>query len=302
MKKLRIKYRLLSPLSHIGETASTGSYFQTILTSAGRVPVVTGNSIRGKLRDCMALHLLDLLDAKVGKDTFNILFSGGNINGAMKDDVEKAKAVRAHFPLISLLGGGLLFFSYGVCTNVETPVENITLLKRYAERYGLQYYILDCLGEADCWEQCSRFILYPETPEERRIFDRTNHDFAKKAEAFCRENGVDLQIIGMRKAESARRRAVLNAKGAIYQTQERASKTCCPLAGLTSEDIWAYIFDNGLEYLPIYDYPYIDRRKNRNEITLLYNDVIIQNGMIFHYKKMYPDFFDWLRREYGDVL
>ena len=160
--------------------------------------------------------------------------------------------------------GGLLFFSYGVCTNVETPVENITLLKRYAERYGLQYYILDCLGEADCWEQCSRFILYPETPEERRIFDRTNHDFAKKAEAFCRENGVDLQIIGMRKAESARRRAVLNAKGAIYQTQERASKTCCPLAGLTSEDIWAYIFDNGLEYLPIYDYPYIDRRKNRN--------------------------------------
>lgn len=107
MTKLRIKYRLLSPLSHIGETASTGSYFQTILTSAGRVPVVTGNSIRGKLRDCMALHLLDLLDAKVGKDTFNILFSGGNINGAMKDDVEKAKAVRAHFPLISLLGGGL---------------------------------------------------------------------------------------------------------------------------------------------------------------------------------------------------
>lgn len=26
-----IKYRLLSPVSHIGETASTGSYFQTVI-------------------------------------------------------------------------------------------------------------------------------------------------------------------------------------------------------------------------------------------------------------------------------
>lgn len=106
MKK-RMKYKMLSPLSHIGETASTGSYFQTILTASGRVPVITGNSIRGQLRDSMALHLLELLDTKVSKDTFNILFSGGNINGAMKDDVEKAKKIREHFPLVSLMGGGL---------------------------------------------------------------------------------------------------------------------------------------------------------------------------------------------------
>lgn len=198
--------------------------------------------------------------------------------------------------------GELLFFSYGICTGVETPAENIALLKRYADKYGLQYHILRCLGEADCWQQCGRFILQPETPEERAIFRRTNYDFAKQAENFCRSNGIDLQIIGMRKAESARRRAMLNTKGAIYQTQERASKTCCPLAGLTSADIWAYIFDNGLEYLPIYDYPYIDRREIRNEITLLYNDAIIRHGIAFHYKKMYPDFFGWLRREYGDVL
>lgn len=106
MKK-RMFYKMLSPLSHIGETASTGSYFQTILTASGRVPVITGNSIRGQLRDSMALHLLEQLDTKVVKDTFNILFSGGNINGAMKDDVEKAKNIRAHFPLVSLMGGGL---------------------------------------------------------------------------------------------------------------------------------------------------------------------------------------------------
>lgn len=111
MKKVKIKYTLKSPLSHIGETASTGSYFQTILTAGGRLPIVTGNSIRGQLRDNMAMHLLDTMSegetARVDKDTFNLLFSGGNINGTMKEDVQKAKNVREHFPMISLMGGGL---------------------------------------------------------------------------------------------------------------------------------------------------------------------------------------------------
>lgn len=140
--RMRINYKMLSPVSHIGETASTGSYFQTILTADGRVPVITGNSIRGQLRDSMAAHLLDtmsldsLLSVKVSKDVFNILFSGGNINGAMKDDVEKAKNIRKHFPLVSLMGGGLgdmimsgkliCGFAYPVCTETEriTGVES----------------------------------------------------------------------------------------------------------------------------------------------------------------------------------
>lgn len=134
MKK-RIKYTLRAPISHIGETASTGSYFQTVLTDQGSIPVITGNSIRGQLRDCMALHLLDKIsDAdnsqiRVSKDIFNILFSGGNINGTMKEDVEKAKSIREHFPMISLLGGGLgdmimagkllCSFAYPVCSETE---------------------------------------------------------------------------------------------------------------------------------------------------------------------------------------
>ena len=61
MKRLKIRYKLRSPVSHIGETASTGSYFQTIKTSVGRLPIITGNSIRGTLRDCGAKELLDIL-------------------------------------------------------------------------------------------------------------------------------------------------------------------------------------------------------------------------------------------------
>lgn len=104
---MKINYRLTAPLSHIGETLSTGSIFQTVLTSEGRLPVITGNSIRGTLRDCGAKHLLNSIGKAVDKITFNVLFSGGNLSGASKLDVARAKAVREHFPLISLLGGGL---------------------------------------------------------------------------------------------------------------------------------------------------------------------------------------------------
>ena len=205
-------------------------------------------------------------------------------------------AVRAGFR------GKLIFFKYGITSDIETPLENLELLKFYAKTYDLPYQIIDCLGEVDCWEKCGRFILFPETAAERQIFNQTNYDFAKKSKEFCEENEIDLQLIGMRKAESARRKAVLTKKGVIYSVKSRKSITCCPLANLTSEDIWAYIFSNNLRYLSIYDYPYIDRRRNRNEITLLYNDGIIRQGMTFHYKKLYPEFFVWLKHRWGESI
>lgn len=198
--------------------------------------------------------------------------------------------------------GDLAFFKYGICTDVETPSENVELMKYYAEKYGLKYHILDCLGEADCWEMCGRFTMFPETKEEEKAFRITNMDFQRQYAVFEKESGTDLSIIGMRKKESERRRLLLSHRGEVYQTKSRKSRTCCPLASLTNEDIWAYIFSNKLPYLSIYDYPYLDRRKNRNEITLLYNDAIIKNGMIFHYKQMYPDFFGWIKERWGNVV
>ena len=87
MKKLQIKYIMTAPVSHIGETASTGSYFQTIKTASGRLPIITANSVRGILRDSGAKFFLDRLGCKVDKEIFHILFSGGNLNGTMKNDV-----------------------------------------------------------------------------------------------------------------------------------------------------------------------------------------------------------------------
>lgn len=197
--------------------------------------------------------------------------------------------------------GKLVFFKYGVVTDVETPKENVELLEYYAARHGLEYEILDCLGEVDCWERCGRFTLLPESAEEKRIFRETNYDFIKKSKEFEQRNGIDLTIIGMRKAESKRRRAVLNTRGSIYQTKSRESVTCCPLLNFSDADIWAYIFSNNLKYLKIYDDPYISREKNRNEITMLYNVAILRNGALWHYRRMYPNFFGYLEEKYGKI-
>lgn len=127
--RIDIRYTMMAPLSHIGETASTGAYFNMIKTTSGRLPVITGNSIRGQIRDAGANELLDRLGEKVDKEVFHVLFSGGNVSATMKDDVARASAVRAQFPLISVLGGALgtmimagrliCGFAYPVCRETE---------------------------------------------------------------------------------------------------------------------------------------------------------------------------------------
>lgn len=107
LRKINIKYVLTAPISHIGEVASTGAYFNTVKTSTGRLPVITGNSIRGQIRDAGASELLSRLGQQVDKEIFHVLFSGGNVSASMRDDIARAIEIREHFPLVSLLGGAL---------------------------------------------------------------------------------------------------------------------------------------------------------------------------------------------------
>lgn len=223
-------------------------------------------------------------------------------NTALSFSSGKDSIVLLHLAVQTGFKGTLVFFKYGLCTDIETPKENIELLKYYAELYGLKYKILECLGEADCWEQIGRFVIFPTSDREKSVFNKTNFDYVIKSKKFEEENNIDLSIIGMRKDESRHRKLMLNKNGPIYQTKSRSSVTCCPISIFSNDDIWAYIFSNDLKYLSIYDYPYIDRRFNRNEITLLYNDSIVRHGGTYHYRKMYPDFFNWIKDRWGDVF
>lgn len=73
------------------------------------IPIISGNSIRGKLRDLAAIDILtknDGVKVEVDADTFNLLFSGGSLEstGGKNLDIEKVRQMREDIPMISVLG------------------------------------------------------------------------------------------------------------------------------------------------------------------------------------------------------
>lgn len=75
------------------------------------IPHVSGNSVRGKLRDVAAKQMLDLLGddnapLKVDLKVFQLLFSGGSLGaGNNADDIEKYRQMRENLVHVSLFGG-----------------------------------------------------------------------------------------------------------------------------------------------------------------------------------------------------
>jgi CRISPR type IV-associated protein Csf2 len=73
------------------------------------IPVISGNSIRGKIRDLAAIDILtkkDGVKVQVDADSFNLLFSGGSLEsvGDKNLDIEMVRKMREDIPMISVLG------------------------------------------------------------------------------------------------------------------------------------------------------------------------------------------------------
>lgn len=148
--KIETVYTMKQPLSHIGESESTVSFLNTVRIAVnGKVEEVfalTGNSIRGTLRDCAARYLLDKLGVRVKKKEFNILFSGGNISGSMSTDIDQAKKYRELLPVVSLFGAGIgnqilagkmtQGFAFPVCQETNEIVPEIAGIKGELRRNG----------------------------------------------------------------------------------------------------------------------------------------------------------------------
>lgn len=75
------------------------------------IPHVSGNSLRGKLRDVAAKQMLDMLGDekgphKVDLKVSQLLFSGGSLGaGNNADDIEKYRQMRENLVHVSLFGG-----------------------------------------------------------------------------------------------------------------------------------------------------------------------------------------------------
>ena len=112
MNKLEGLFTTRSPLSHIGENISIGSYLvqEPIIqpdNSVIEVFVYSGNAWRGQLRDCAAAYLLKRMNEKVKLDAYHLLFSGGKIGGDQSINIGQIQALRQNIPMIGLFGGGI---------------------------------------------------------------------------------------------------------------------------------------------------------------------------------------------------
>jgi len=107
---------LHSSASHIGETVGIDAEFHRVKFmlpdgSAGRVPTITGNSIRGQLRDAAALYLYETLELPPQSLTaFYTLFSGGSLTKSGDNStlrLDELRALRKLLPMLSLFGAAI---------------------------------------------------------------------------------------------------------------------------------------------------------------------------------------------------
>lgn len=102
-------YKLLEPLSHIGETRSIESFLiRSYVNDENMQPRETfkyqGNAIRGAFRDCVFKYFCDKLNVSIPLRQFHMLFSGGTIDSDTKVDIRQQDALRKFLPALSILG------------------------------------------------------------------------------------------------------------------------------------------------------------------------------------------------------
>lgn len=114
----------LTSVSHIGESHGVNALLRRekvvqVDGSSEEVPIISGNSIRGILRDRGMLHMLRQLGYGINDETgavtglslaaFYFLFSGGALtkDGPNGLDVDEARKWRKLIPLVSVFGGAM---------------------------------------------------------------------------------------------------------------------------------------------------------------------------------------------------
>ena len=113
----------LSSISHIGETLGINAKLrrEKVVTPDGieEIPIISGNSVRGQLRDCGMLYMCRRLGYGVDEETgevhglplpaFYFLFSGGALTkvGDRGLDIDAARELRRLIPLVSVFGGAM---------------------------------------------------------------------------------------------------------------------------------------------------------------------------------------------------
>jgi hypothetical protein len=104
--QIDIRATALTPIYHSrGTIGNVGMVRTEELMDGSRVPFVTGNSFKGRLRRAGAQFLMESLGIRLSKAQVDLLFSGGHLSkGGGSIDLHLAREVQEKIPLLSLLG------------------------------------------------------------------------------------------------------------------------------------------------------------------------------------------------------
>lgn len=156
----------LTSISHIGETHGIRAKLrrEKIVQADGtveEVPIISGNSIRGILRDRGMLHMVERLGYGVNRETgevsgltlaaFHFLFSGGSLTstGAQGLDIDLARQMREMIPLISVFGGAV---GNQIMPGKAKIGKAIPICQETA--HLLPSHLVDGCGSVSIWDLC----------------------------------------------------------------------------------------------------------------------------------------------------
>lgn len=194
--------------------------------------------------------------------------------------------------------GAGIYFWY---SKYENPSENDRQVQWARNEYGFDIQKHRCYGSYDAWKEVGHFFVIPETENEKTAARKCAAGFKETSRSFMSEIDAQNIFMGLCKEESRARQISLNMRGPLYRTKLREGWTCCPLSNWTGTDVWAYTVSRGLPYLGIYDLPHWDRKRIRNELTVIYCSESVLRGEFTQYHLAYPELFAKLCHEFPEV-
>lgn len=182
----------------------------------------------------------------------------------------------------------------------ETPPENTALAHTLAGHFGLILHVVEVPGAFDVFDEVGHAFTCPQTEQEKKAVNRMLKGYKSAVDDFVQAQGWRGVYIGLRADESRARKITLRKYSPLYQSQNRASATCCPLAWWSGKDVWAALISSGLPWLDTYDTAE-DREIERSEMVFLACDTAWAFGQALDFRRRYPDRWARLIEKYPEL-
>jgi 3'-phosphoadenosine 5'-phosphosulfate sulfotransferase (PAPS reductase)/FAD synthetase len=121
--------------------------------------------------------------------------------------------------------------------------------------------------------------------------------FSSVMENYQKQNKYSGHFMGVRMWESRARMENFKTRGEIYKRKD--ALVCTPIVRWRGEDVFAYIIQNDIPYIDVYDKD-IFKMPHEIRFSWWYNTLFDTMGNVVHLKKNYPELFEKLIDRYPE--